>query len=99
MKNKNKGIYIHIPFCAKKCNYCDFLSFPAGADAKKDYIEALVRELQLYAEINGKPEADSVYIGGGTPSVLEPGLANDAEQQAAEAPEAKAAEAGDSITE
>lgn len=74
MKNKNKGIYIHIPFCAKKCNYCDFLSFPAGADAKKDYIEALVRELQLYAEINGKPEADSVYIGGGTPSVLEPAL-------------------------
>lgn len=74
MKNKNKGIYLHIPFCRKKCNYCDFLSFPAGDELKENYIEALVRELHLSAEINGKYEADSVYIGGGTPSALSPAL-------------------------
>ncbi len=74
MKNKTKGIYIHIPFCRKKCNYCDFLSFPAGDELKTNYIEALVRELHLSEQINGKYEVDSVYIGGGTPSVLKPEL-------------------------
>jgi len=67
---KPLGLYIHIPFCKKKCNYCDFLS---RADVKKEdqtaYVEALLVELKYYADRNML--LDSVYIGGGTPSLLE----------------------------
>ena len=69
MMNKKLGIYIHIPFCVKKCNYCDFLSFPADEDIQKKYIEALIQEMD-----NQKLENDyivnTVFIGGGTPSIL-----------------------------
>lgn len=65
------GIYIHIPFCKKKCNYCDFLSFLLPCqDRVADYILALKKELELAAlKLNGYQVA-SVYIGGGTPSLL-----------------------------
>ena len=63
------GLYIHIPFCLKKCRYCDFLSF-GGSDEnlQKRYTEALIRELSMYQRQNIK--LDSVFIGGGTPSLL-----------------------------
>ncbi len=61
------GIYIHIPFCIKKCAYCDFLSFPVDDDAKKQYISALKSQI----ENSPKSKIDSVFIGGGTPSVLD----------------------------
>jgi len=67
---KYPGLYIHIPFCAKKCNYCDFLS--AGNTSKEDhslYIEALLCELRYYADSD--IIFDTVYIGGGTPSLLD----------------------------
>ncbi len=60
------GIYIHIPFCIKKCHYCDFASFPDKLKYQDDYINALVDEMNTRKGIN----ADTVYIGGGTPSVL-----------------------------
>ncbi len=61
----NSGIYIHIPFCIRKCKYCDFLSFnKENADM---YVEALIREIQCY---NYDRTVDSVFFGGGTPSVL-----------------------------
>lgn len=66
---KEAGLYIHIPFCLKKCGYCDFLSF-GGCDEilQTRYIEALISEIQMYA---GKGiRLDTVYIGGGTPSLL-----------------------------
>ncbi len=74
MNNRgSQGIYIHIPFCVKKCNYCDFLSFHAGDEIKKLYIDCLCNEIRRYCY--GKSvTADSVFIGGGTPSVLEPEL-------------------------
>ncbi len=69
------GIYIHIPFCLQKCNYCDFLSFENKNDEKNDYVKALVNEINNYANIlkdekNNKQKIGSIFLGGGTPSVL-----------------------------
>ncbi len=61
-----KGLYIHIPFCIKKCKYCDFNSGAAPDGVKEEYINALIREM---AEYKGA-ELDTVYIGGGTPTAL-----------------------------
>ncbi len=64
-------IYIHIPFCAKKCNYCDFLSGPADAAVREMYVNALIHEIRGRASGIGRGEKiTSVYFGGGTPSVL-----------------------------
>ena len=61
-----KGLYIHIPFCVKKCEYCDFLSFSGCENYFDEYISALLREMEKYQGT----ECDTVFIGGGTPSVL-----------------------------
>ena len=64
-------LYIHIPFCAKKCDYCDFLSWPAGDTAQKAYVEALLSEIRgIPQEERAGREVVSVFIGGGTPSLL-----------------------------
>ena len=68
---KKTGIYIHIPFCVRKCNYCAFLSFPADGAPREEYAEALVREIELRTRTGDMPEIDTVYVGGGTPSVLD----------------------------
>lgn len=61
-----KGLYIHIPFCVRKCDYCDFLSFACGHDRIDGYIDALEREMSEY----GGTAVDTIFIGGGTPSVM-----------------------------
>jgi len=61
------GVYIHVPFCLHKCNYCDFLSFDNNHDAQEKYVAALLREIET-AEINHP--IDTVYFGGGTPTAL-----------------------------
>ena len=69
---KEIGIYIHIPFCKKKCNYCDFISFNCN-DEKiiEDYIKQLVLELKENMEnISQKYNVTTIYIGGGTPSYI-----------------------------
>lgn len=63
-------LYVHIPFCVKKCNYCDFLSFCANDDEKKRYIDTLCREIRVLANQIPTKNMTSVFIGGGTPSVL-----------------------------
>lgn len=68
-------LYVHIPFCVSKCRYCDFLSFPlCSVDAKlRDrYIDALIRELHTYKDTFASEGCDTVFIGGGTPSVIAP---------------------------
>ena len=70
MKDKKLGIYIHIPFCVKKCNYCDFNSFSCDENIKKDYIRALCKEISMASEDYKDYIADTVFIGGGTPSIL-----------------------------
>jgi len=66
---KNIGLYIHIPFCASKCPYCDFYSFRADEKTRTKYAEAVIRELKA-AKLKYNRKADTLYIGGGTPSVL-----------------------------
>lgn len=73
MKTRNKqplSIYIHIPFCKRKCLYCDFLSAPACAQERESYVEALLREISFMAEYCREYEVISVFFGGGTPSLL-----------------------------
>lgn len=62
-------IYLHIPFCAKKCRYCDFLSAPADRETQKAYIDAMKNEILRFPEA-GKYRVDTVFFGGGTPSLL-----------------------------
>ena len=66
-------LYIHIPFCVKKCAYCDFLSAPADRDAREAYVSALLREIRSFPGEYGldNREVISVFVGGGTPSLLE----------------------------
>lgn len=64
------GIYIHIPFCIKKCAYCDFLSFSCGKETRELYVKALIREIRAYKN-SQDCEVPTIFIGGGTPSVLE----------------------------
>lgn len=68
MTDKSLGIYIHIPFCERKCRYCDFLSFSADDREKERYTEALIREIDE-SECAGQ-SVDTVFFGGGTPTVL-----------------------------
>ncbi|WP_300259300.1 radical SAM family heme chaperone HemW [Clostridium sp.] len=65
------SLYIHIPFCAQKCLYCDFPSFARKDHLRKDYIEALNKEIINLREKNNNLEIKTIFIGGGTPSVLE----------------------------
>ena len=67
------GIYIHIPFCASKCRYCDFVSFPCDTEAKKRYVDALIHEMAIAAKELPEKQYDTMFIGGGTPSTLELG--------------------------
>lgn len=64
-------IYIHIPFCARKCDYCDFLSMCADNDTKREYVSALINEIKLSKDRMKEYLVDTVFIGGGTPSILE----------------------------
>ncbi|MBO4415551.1 MAG: radical SAM family heme chaperone HemW [Lachnospiraceae bacterium] len=65
-------LYVHIPFCVRKCLYCDFLSFAAGDDLKERYINALIKELGSFSGLlKAVPVFDTVFIGGGTPSLLD----------------------------
>lgn len=72
-KTASMEIYIHIPFCAKKCEYCDFLSGPAGGKEQRAYVQALLKEIRAAEEGQGR-SVSSIFIGGGTPSLLKEDL-------------------------
>ena len=67
---KQLELYLHIPFCERKCEYCDFLSAPADADTKRRYVEALIQEIKVKSEVYKDYSVPSLFFGGGTPSVL-----------------------------
>lgn len=67
---KDLSIYIHIPFCVKKCRYCDFLSYPALEQEREEYLELLLSEIEQQALFYKEHQVVSVFIGGGTPSLL-----------------------------
>ncbi|TKJ31654.1 MAG: coproporphyrinogen III oxidase [Chloroflexi bacterium B3_Chlor] len=64
------SLYIHVPFCASKCRYCSFNSYAGLSHLYERYAEALEEEIGLYGEGVGRVEAGTVYVGGGTPTVL-----------------------------
>ena len=64
------GLYIHIPFCVTKCKYCDFNSFKIDLNEKIKYLNYLGEEMKLYKEEIKNREIDSIFVGGGTPSIL-----------------------------
>ncbi len=65
------GLYIHVPFCRRKCFYCDFVSGPWDEEVMKRYFSALLKEMECSGQTKGMPSLcfDTIYIGGGTPSV------------------------------
>ena len=70
---KELGIYIHIPFCKQKCKYCDFISYSNKEEKIKEYIKALQKEIQIKLKKYQKEYlVDTIYLGGGTPSYIEP---------------------------
>ncbi|MGI5997203.1 MAG: radical SAM family heme chaperone HemW [Lutispora sp.] len=68
---KNIGLYIHIPFCLRKCLYCDFNSYAGKGMYEKPYVEALIKELKCYLN-KQEYRFRTVFIGGGTPTIINP---------------------------
>jgi oxygen-independent coproporphyrinogen-3 oxidase len=66
------SLYVHIPFCAARCPYCDFATAPATSKLRVRYIDALVTEIRREGAALDRPTARTLYFGGGTPSLLEP---------------------------
>ena len=67
---KELGIYIHIPFCIKKCAYCDFISFPNKLDIQQEYVNKILSEIEKSKNILENYDVSTIYIGGGTPSAI-----------------------------
>ncbi len=63
-------LYVHIPFCIRKCNYCDFLSFPSEEEERDTYVKALCAEIEEMGKLSEGEKVRSIFIGGGTPSIL-----------------------------
>ena len=77
LQRKPLELYVHVPFCARKCLYCDFLSFRALASVQEAYTEQLIREIEVQGACCREYQVKTVFIGGGTPSVMEPCLIRD----------------------
>lgn len=68
---KELELYIHIPFCVKKCKYCDFLSAASNSGLRESYVKSLCKKIRDYQELAKAYRVVSIFLGGGTPSVLE----------------------------
>lgn len=68
------GIYVHIPFCVKKCDYCDFISYSNCFDMQEKYVEKLLEEIEENKNLLRNNFISTIYIGGGTPSAINPEL-------------------------
>lgn len=64
------GIYIHIPFCVKKCEYCDFISYPNKLELQEKYVKKLIGEIEDNRYLLKNSNVTTIYIGGGTPSII-----------------------------
>ena len=71
---KARSLYIHIPFCAHKCHYCDFYSIVDQQDRQQAFTDRLVRELRAQAPFADERPLETIFVGGGTPSLLAPDL-------------------------
>jgi putative oxygen-independent coproporphyrinogen III oxidase len=68
----NAGIYIHIPFCRTRCSYCDFATGAYEHGLAETYVSALIKEITAWCEVKDPAAIDTIYFGGGTPSLLTP---------------------------
>ena len=68
------GVYIHIPFCKRKCYYCDFVSYPEKYELQGKYIDKVIQEIEENKKILQDNNVTTIYIGGGTPSSIKPEL-------------------------
>jgi len=66
------GVYIHIPFCRSRCSYCDFATGMYEGELADRYVNSLIREIAEWTEVDSPAEVDTIYFGGGTPSLLTP---------------------------
>ena len=71
--DRELGIYIHVPFCIQKCNYCDFLSASAKPEEIHEYFHSLYAEIESYKNRTDDYKVSTIFIGGGTPSSVDPG--------------------------
>lgn len=70
------GVYVHIPFCSRRCDYCAFATWTDRDDVQSAYLDAVLRDIERHVAIGGLPPATSVFVGGGTPTRVDPaGLA------------------------
>lgn len=67
---KDLGLYLHVPFCMKKCKYCDFLSWAGSEEEQETYVQGLLKEIESYREFAKGYKVSTVFLGGGTPSIL-----------------------------
>ena len=70
MKKRDLELYLHIPFCVKKCNYCDFFSAAGSREEQEAYVQAMIQEICGYKDSLHSYEVKTVFLGGGTPSLL-----------------------------
>ena len=68
------GVYVHIPFCVRKCYYCDFISYSNKFEMQEEYVKKLIEEIEDNKDLLKNNEITTIYIGGGTPSSLKPEL-------------------------
>jgi oxygen-independent coproporphyrinogen-3 oxidase len=73
---RNAGVYIHIPFCRSRCSYCDFATGMYQSALAGRYVECLVKEIQAWQEVESAAAVDTIFFGGGTPSLLTPSQIN-----------------------
>lgn len=71
LDEKKLELYLHIPFCIQKCYYCDFLSMPAEESIRRHYVDMLIKEIKMQAKNCKEYQVSSIFLGGGTPSILE----------------------------
>lgn len=71
-KMNRTGIYIHVPFCRSRCSYCDFATGAYEGALAERYVVALAREIELFQHVGARAAVDTIYFGGGTPSLLTP---------------------------
>jgi len=70
MSRESLSIYIHVPFCTLKCSYCDFNSYAGIDDLVQPFVDALTTEIRLWGKVAGERPVSTVFVGGGTPSLL-----------------------------
>src|ERR1700681_4026460 len=69
---QHAGVYLHIPFCRSHCSYCDFATGMYQTELTDRYVNSLMREISNRSEVESPSAVDTIYFGGGTPSLLTP---------------------------